>query len=97
VAALAEKLVDAHRLGLDIGGLAVLEGYARWRRFDNLMMVLVTDGLTRLFSNDLPPVRLLRDIGFFLFNKAKPLKRVAMRHAMGIVGDLPRLVRGQRL
>lgn len=97
VAALAEKLVDAHRLGLDIGSLAVLEGYARWRRFDNLMMVTVTDALTRLFSNDLPPVRLMRDIGFFLFNKAKPLKRVAMRHAMGVVGDLPRLVRGQKL
>lgn len=97
VAALGEVLVDAHRLGLDIGSLAVLEGYARWRRFDNLMMVAVTDGLTRLFSNDLPPVRLLRDLGFFLFNKAMPLKRVAMRHAMGVVGDLPRLVRGQKL
>jgi 2-octaprenyl-6-methoxyphenol hydroxylase len=97
VAALAQVLVDAHRLGLDIGSLATLEGYARWRRFDNLMMVAVTDGLTRLFSNDLPPVRLLRDIGFFLFNKAVPLKRVAMRHAMGVVGDLPRLVRGQKL
>lgn len=97
VAALAEVLVDAHRLGLDIGSLAVLEGYARWRRFDNLMMVAVTDGLTRLFSNDFPPVRLLRDIGFFLFNKARPLKRVAMRHAMGVVGNLPRLVRGQKL
>nr|WP_298682304.1 UbiH/UbiF/VisC/COQ6 family ubiquinone biosynthesis hydroxylase [uncultured Dongia sp.] len=97
VAALAEVLVDAHRLGLDIGSLGTLEGYARWRRFDNLMMVLVTDGLTRLFSNDLPPVRLLRDLGFYVFNKAMPLKRVAMRHAMGVVGDLPRLVRGQRL
>lgn len=97
VAALAQVLVDAHRMGLDIGSLAVLEGYARWRRFDNLMMVAVTDGLTRLFSNDLPPVRLLRDIGFFLFNKAMPAKRIAMRHAMGVVGDLPRLVRGQKL
>lgn len=97
VAALAEVLVDAHRLGLDIGSLGVLEGYARWRRFDNLMMVTVTDGLTRLFSNDLPPVRLMRDLGFFLFNKAKPLKRFAMRHAMGVVGDLPRLVRGHKL
>lgn len=97
VAALAEVLVDAHRLGLDIGSLSVLEGYARWRRFDNLMMVTVTDGLTRLFSNDLPPVRLMRDLGFFLFNKAKPLKRFAMRHAMGVVGDLPRLVRGHKL
>jgi 2-octaprenyl-6-methoxyphenol hydroxylase len=97
VAALAEVIVDAHRLGLDFASLGVLEGYARWRRFDNLAMVLVTDGLTRLFSNDLPPLRLARDLGFFLFNKAKPLKRLAMRHAMGIVGDLPRLVRGQRL
>ena len=97
VAALAEVLVDAHRLGLDLGSLGVLEGYARWRRFDNLTMVAVTDGLTRLFSNDLPPVRLMRDLGFFLFNKAKPLKRLAMRHAMGIVGDLPRLVKGEKL
>ena len=56
-----------------------------------------TDGLTRLFSTDLPPVRLMRDLGFFLFNKARPLKRVAMRHAMGIVGDLPRLVKGEKL
>ncbi|WP_374377383.1 UbiH/UbiF/VisC/COQ6 family ubiquinone biosynthesis hydroxylase [Dongia sp.] len=97
VAALSEVLVDAWRSGLDLGSLAVLERYARWRRFDNLMMLAVTDGLTRLFSNDIPPIRLARDIGFFLFNKAKPLKRLAMRHAMGVVGDLPRLVRGERL
>ena len=97
VAALGQVLVDAWRGGLDLGSLQVLEGYARWRRFDNLMMLVVTDGLTRLFSNDLPPVRLLRDLGFFFFNKAKPLKRFAMRHAMGVVGDLPRLVRGEKL
>jgi 2-octaprenyl-6-methoxyphenol hydroxylase len=97
VAALAEILVDAWRLGLDIGSLAVLENYAKWRRFDNLAMVAVTDGLTRLFSNDQPLVRLARDIGFSLFNKSAPLKRLAMRHAMGIVGDLPRLVRGEAL
>jgi len=94
VAALAEALVDGHRLGLDIGSLAVLENYARWRRFDNLLLTGFTDGLVRLFSNDLPPVRLARDLGFFAFNLAKPLKRMAMRHAMGVVGDLPRLVRG---
>ncbi|WP_374653161.1 UbiH/UbiF/VisC/COQ6 family ubiquinone biosynthesis hydroxylase [Dongia sp.] len=97
VAALSEVLVDAWRGGLDLGSLQVLERYARWRRFDNLMMLVVTDGLTRLFSNDLPPLRLARDLGFFLFNKAKPLKRLAMRHAMGVVGDLPRLVRGEKL
>jgi 2-octaprenyl-6-methoxyphenol hydroxylase len=94
VAALAEALVDGHRLGLDLGSLAVLENYARWRRFDNLLLTGFTDGLVRLFSNDLPPVRLARDLGFFAFNLTKPLKRMAMRHAMGVVGDLPRLVRG---
>lgn len=97
VAALSEVLVDAWRGGGDLGSLAVLEHYARWRRFDNLMMLVVTDGLTRLFSNDIGPIRLARDIGFFLFNKAKPLKRFAMRHAMGVVGTLPRLVRGEKL
>ncbi len=97
VAALSEVLVDAWRGGGDLGSTAVLEHYARWRRFDNLMMLVVTDGLTRLFSNDVGPIRFVRDIGFFLFNKAKPLKRIAMRHAMGIVGTLPRLVRGEKL
>ena len=48
----------------------------------------------RLFSNDVPPVRLARDLGFYAFNLMRPLKRLAMRHAMGVVGDLPRLVRG---
>ncbi|MDY0882232.1 UbiH/UbiF/VisC/COQ6 family ubiquinone biosynthesis hydroxylase [Dongia soli] len=97
VAALAEVLVDARRLGQDIGSPLVLERYARWRRFDNLLLVGVTDGLTRLFSNDLPPLRLARDLGFALFNKLKPAKRLAMRHAMGLVGDLPKLVRGKPL
>jgi 2-octaprenyl-6-methoxyphenol hydroxylase len=97
VAALAEVLVDAQRLGQDLGSPVVLERYARWRRFDNLLLAGVTDGLTRLFSNDLAPVRLLRGIGFALFNKLPPVKRIAMRHAMGLVGDLPKLVRGQPL
>ncbi|TXH33107.1 MAG: FAD-dependent oxidoreductase [Rhodospirillaceae bacterium] len=97
VAALAEVLVDARRLGQDIGSPLVLERYARWRRFDNLLLVGVTDGLTRLFSNDLPPLRLARDLGFALFNKLRPVKRLAMRHAMGLVGNLPKLVRGEPL
>lgn len=97
VAALAEVLVDAQRLGQDLGSPLVLERYARWRRFDNLLLAGVTDGLTRLFSNDLAPVRLVRDIGFAIFNKLPPVKRLAMRHAMGLVGDLPKLIQGKPL
>ena len=97
VAALAEVLVDAGRGGLDLGSIEVLERYARWRRFDNLMLSTFMDGLTRLFSNDFGPLRLARDLGFAIFNRTMPLKRLAMRHAMGIVGKLPRLVQGRPL
>ncbi len=96
-AALAEILVDGKREGLDIGSMQVLERYVRWRRFDNLLLSSFMDGLTRLFSNDIAPVRLARDAGFFLFNRIMPLKRLAMRHAMGVVGKLPKLVQGKPL
>lgn len=97
VAALAEAVVDAARLGLDHGGPAVLEHYQRWRRFDTLALAGVTDLLNRLFSNDLGPLRLARDLGLAAVNRTPPLKRLFMRHAMGLVGELPRLVRGQPL
>jgi 2-octaprenyl-6-methoxyphenol hydroxylase len=97
VAALAEVLVEAGRAGLDLGSMEVLERYARWRRFDNIMLSTFMDGLTRLFSNDFAPLRLARDLGFAVFNRTMPLKRLAMRHAMGIVGKLPRLVQGRPL
>jgi len=97
VAALAECLVDARRLGLDIGSESVLARYQRWRRFDNVLMLAATDGLNRLFSNDLPPLRLARNLGMEAVNRFGPARRFFMRHAMGMVGDLPRLVRGERL
>jgi 2-octaprenyl-6-methoxyphenol hydroxylase len=97
VAALAEVLVDARRLGLDPGGLDVLEDYQRRRRADAVLLLAVTDGLNRLFSNDIGPLRLARDAGLAAVNRLEPLKRVFMRHAMGLAGRQPRLVRGEPL
>lgn len=97
VAALAEVFIDAHRLGLDPGAASVLGRYGRWRRFDNTLMLAMTDVLNRLFSNDIAPVRIARDLGLGIVNSIPPLKRLFMRHAMGLVGDLPRLMRGQPL
>ncbi|MBI1776766.1 MAG: UbiH/UbiF/VisC/COQ6 family ubiquinone biosynthesis hydroxylase [Proteobacteria bacterium] len=97
VAALAEVLVDASRLGLDIGQLDVLERYQRWRRFDTLSLIAATDGLNRLFQTSLPPVKLARDLGLAVVNELPGLKRLFMRHAMGTLGDLPRLVQGLAL
>ena len=97
VAALAEVVTDALRLGLDPGTSSALERYVRWRRPDNLAMLVVTDGLNRLFSTDHAPIRLARDLGLAAVNRAPPLKRLFMRHAMGLAGDLPKLARGERL
>ncbi|GGF49606.1 2-octaprenyl-3-methyl-6-methoxy-1,4-benzoquinol hydroxylase [Aliidongia dinghuensis] len=96
-AALAELVVDACRLGLDPGAATVLERYQRWRRVDTVTLAAVTDGLNRLFSNRVAPVKLVRDVGLALVDKAPPLKKLFMRHAMGVLGDLPRLVKGERL
>ena len=90
VAALAEVLTDAHRLGRDLGAADVLSEYQRWRRFDSMMLIAVTDSLNRLFSTDLPPVRLLRDAGLAAVNRMAPVKRLLMRHAMGAAGAAAR-------
>tara|TARA_B100000676_G_scaffold308989_1_gene371248 strand:- start:3008 stop:4219 length:1212 start_codon:yes stop_codon:yes gene_type:complete len=97
VAALAEIIVDRLRLGLDPGDTEALMRYQKWRKPDNMMMIAATDSLNRLFSNDIAPVRMARDTGLALVNQLPPLKRVLMRHAMGLVGDLPRLTRGEPL
>ena len=96
-AVLAELVVDRARLGLDIGGDDVLTHYQRRRRFDSVVLIGVTDGLNRLFSNDSQGLRLIRDLGIAAVNEMPPLKRFFMRHAMGLAGDLPRLVRGEPL
>ena len=94
VAALAEIIIDARRLGLDIGEDALLSRYQQWRRLDALLLATVTDGLNRLFSNSFAPLRLVRDLGLAAVDRLPPLKRFLMRDAMGITGDLPRLIRG---
>jgi 2-octaprenyl-6-methoxyphenol hydroxylase len=96
-AALAEVLADALRLGEDIGSEAVLERYARWRRFDNAALAAGFDGFVRLFSNDIAPVRLARGLGVAVVNRIAPLRRAFMHEAGGATGDLPRLLRGEAL
>lgn len=96
-AVLAEELVDAARLGLDLGAPEALQRFERRRRLDVGTLAIVTDGLNRLFSNDLIPLRIARGLGLAAVHRAPPLKRLFMRHAMGAVGDLPRLARGRAL
>jgi 2-octaprenyl-6-methoxyphenol hydroxylase len=97
VAALAEVIVDSARLGLDPGVASVLERYQRWRRFDTMTMGLATDGLNRLFSNRSAALRLARDVGLGLVDRVPALKRLFIREAAGLVGEVPKLLRGEAL
>jgi 2-octaprenyl-6-methoxyphenol hydroxylase len=97
VAALAETVVEAHRVGIDIGSLAVLRDYERWRRFDTVQVVMAMDGLNRLFSNDNPVLRLMRDVGLGVVDRLPGLKRLFMREAAGAFGDVPKLLRGEAI
>jgi len=97
VAALAEVIVDAARLGLDPGGAEVLDRYQRWRRFDTVAMGVATDGLNRLFSNRSDALRLFRDVGLGIVDRLPNLKRLMIREAAGLVGEVPKLLRGELL
>jgi len=94
-AALAEVLLDAGRLGRDIGALDTLKRYERWRRFDSVTLAASTDAMNRLFSNDIAPLRALRDVGLGIVDSIGPARRFFMRHAGGDIGKLPRLMKGE--
>jgi 2-octaprenyl-6-methoxyphenol hydroxylase len=97
VAALAQVLVEAARLGQDIGDPIVLERYASWRRVDTMTLAVSCDAFVRLFSNDLAPVRLARTLGLGIVDAIGPARRFFARHAGGAAGDLPALLQGIRL
>lgn len=96
-AALAQTLVDAARLGEDIGSEGVLARYARWRSVDNVGLAVATDAFTWLFSNDNPVLRLGRGLGMAAVNRIGPARRFFMQEAGGATGDLPRLLQGMPL
>jgi 2-octaprenyl-6-methoxyphenol hydroxylase len=95
IAALAEAVGDAVRLGLDPGAADVLERYQAWRRLDTVMVAAATDGINRLFSNDNPALRSIRDMGLGMVNQMSGLKSVFMREAAGLSGQLPKLLAGE--
>ncbi len=92
-AALADVLADARAVGLDWGGLDVLERYQTWRRFDSLQLAAATDLFNRLYSTDAAPVRLVRSLGLSAVNQIGPLRRLFARDAGADTGDLPTLLR----
>jgi 2-octaprenyl-3-methyl-6-methoxy-1,4-benzoquinol hydroxylase len=96
-AALAEILIKADKQGKDFASLDVLRGYERLRRNENLKMMTVMDFFYQFFSNDILPVKLLRNLGLGLAHRIGPARIKVMKAAMGLEGNLPMLAKGQSI
>jgi 2-octaprenyl-6-methoxyphenol hydroxylase len=93
VAALAQVLQTAQRQGKDLGDLAVLRRYERWRKLENLMILGFTDFLDRSFSSRWLPLVWVRRLGLRVMRVARPLKFVALRLMTGTGGRRPDLAK----
>ena len=97
IAALTQIIIEAHRLGLDLGSEVSLEKYARWRRFDTIVSALAMDAINRIFSNDNSSLRVLRDLGLSVVDKMPVLKEFFVQQASGLSGDVPLLLKGEKI
>ncbi|MFZ9609368.1 MAG: 2-octaprenyl-3-methyl-6-methoxy-1,4-benzoquinol hydroxylase, partial [Methylococcales bacterium] len=96
-AALGEVLIDATKKGLEIAELKVLKNYENMRRNENLKMMTVMDVFYQVFSNDVFPIKFIRNLGLGLAERILPAKNKVMRNAMGLEGNLPKLAKGERI
>lgn len=97
VAALAEEIIDAARVGQDIGSAVTLKAYEKRRRLDIETRSFGVDGMMRIVSNDIEAVKAARHVGLKTLSYAQPLKRLAMRVGLAPALDAGRLVIGGKL
>ncbi|MFM5843580.1 FAD-dependent 2-octaprenylphenol hydroxylase [Aeromonas sanarellii] len=96
-AALAEQILIHHGKGADIGLLANLRGYERWRKSEAARMLAAMEGLKRLFAGSNPLKKLVRGVGLCAVDALGPLKQGMIRAAMGLDGELPALAKGEKI
>lgn len=97
IACLTELITTAVKNKEDPGADALLATYQKQRRFDNMAMAGATDALTRLFSNDIAPVGIVRKIGLRAVAKLPHAKGFFMKQAMGHAGLLPSLIKENKV
>ena len=84
VEALLDILGRAKAHGEEWASLPVLKRYQTRRQADNFIMQSGMDLFYAGFSNDLPPVRMLRNLGLMAAERAGGLKRQALKYALGL-------------
>lgn len=84
VIALANTVIHALAEKQDLGSLDVLKHYAQQRHKDQQNVAIATDTLTRIFTNPLPPVRFMRNLGMLVLDNLPPAKNRVTQAAMGL-------------
>lgn len=97
VAALAETIVDAARLGEDIGSGSVLSRYSRRRKLDIKTRTTGIDGLNRVVANDLFFLKDMRRLGLKGLDTIPALKQLVTHQGLAPSVDEGRLLLGQSL
>lgn len=92
-AELIEVLLQAALNNENIASLEVLKRYQAARKTENKVMMATMDAFYYGFSNNILPLRILRNLGLGLANHAGPAKNNVMKYAIGVSGDLPKLAR----
>lgn len=97
IAALAQVLKQAVRDQKPLGSLSVLQTYIDSRKTDQKRTMLITQGLTDLFSYHFSPVIKARNLGLTILDIIPPLKRHFTRATMGLAGRVPRLACARKI
>ena len=94
VAEFAELLAGAVAKGTDIGDADLLRRYADARVAQTRRVLGFTDGLLRLFANELPGLTIARNLALNTLEVLPPVKHLLLARTAGLTGRLPRLSRG---
>jgi 2-octaprenyl-6-methoxyphenol hydroxylase len=83
-----QKTIGHHA---DIGSLPVLKQYEQWRMWENLLVLGLTDTLTRVFSNKVLPIVILRRMSLWVLQHVAPIRSLVLRLMQGLTGRSPRI------
>ena len=77
------QLFNPRQLNEDLFSFSLLMQYATQRKTDHQNIIKLTDSLVTLFSNDIAPLVLGRNIGLKVLNYLTPLKNIFVDKTMG--------------
>ena len=93
---LSETIIENKEADKDIGVLENLRHFERWRKSEAAQMIASMEVLKRLFDGNNPVKKGLRDLALVFADKVMPLKSLFIKQAMGLSGELPKIMKTHR-